>query len=101
MLAQPVANQFRSTGINRLRTLLNVLHDPLFVHHIGGAHGTPYGLVQDAVLLADFSLEIAQQRESKPQLLGKPLVIGSGIHADADYLYVGTFEISDISLIRF
>ena len=88
-----------TAGVNGFGALLDMLHDSVFVQQERGADREAPGGVQDAILYADFPLEIAQQRKGDAEVLGKAFVAGRGIDADADDLSVVGFVMCDISLI--
>ena len=99
-MLQQVASLPHSARINRLGTLFDVLNDPLLVHQEGGANGEAFCRIQHPVLLADGPFEVAQQREANAEVLGKAMVAGGSIYADAKYLNVVCIVMCDISLIR-
>ena len=74
--------------------------DTQLVNDVGSAKRCVALLIQNAVLLGYSPLEVAQQRESDPEVLGKAMVTGGSIHTDAQYLNVVCVVMCDISLIR-
>ena len=82
-MLQQVAGLPDAARIDGLGTLLDVLHNPLLVDQKTGAHGQTLGRVQNSILLADVSLEVAQQGKGEAILLGKSMVAGRGVDADA------------------
>lgn len=99
-MLQIIASLPDAAGINGLRALLDVLHDPILVHQESGADRQALGRIEDAVLLAHRSFEIAEQREGDAEIFGEALVAGRGIYADAQDLNVIRVVVCDISLIR-
>ncbi len=100
LVLQVIASLPDTAGINGLGALLDVLDNSVLVHQEGGSNRQALGRIEDAVLLADCSLEVAEQRESDAKIFGETLVAGGGINADAQNLNVVSFVMCDISLIR-
>jgi len=100
LVLQKVASLSDSAWIDCLRPLFNMLNNSVLVQQERGADGEAPGGVQDAVLHADLSLEVAEQREGYAEVFGKAFVAGRGIDADANDLRVVSFVMCDISLIR-
>jgi hypothetical protein len=71
-------------GIDRAAAFLDMLDLAFLVHDEGGAVGELHLLIQDAVGLGDFPLEVAQQRELDPDFFGKGFVRGRVVNADAE-----------------
>ena len=98
-MLQVVTSLTDSAWIDCFGALLDVLHDSVLVNQESGAHGQTLGRVENTILLADRSLEVAEQRECHAEVFGKTLVAGRGIHADAQNLSIVGVEFCDISLI--
>lgn len=98
-MLQVVAGLSDAARIDRFGALLDVLDDPVLVNQERGANSQAPGGMQDSVFHTDFTFEVAEQREGDAKVLGKALVAGGGIDADADDLSVVCFVVCDISLI--
>ena len=79
---------------------VDMLNDPVFVDHEGGAIPKALLFVEDAIVLHDGAFEIAEKREGNAILFAEFAVGGNAVYADAENLCVGRFEFGDISLIR-
>lgn len=99
-MRQPIASLPDSVGIDCLGTLLDVSHDSLLIDQVCCANRQVPRRVQDAVPLADRPIEIAQQRESQTEFLGKTAVTEKAVNTDAKDLNIIGFVMCDISLIR-
>lgn len=77
-----------------------MLNFSFLVHNEGRARGVAGFLVINSVIFDRFSFPIAQEREFHADVLGKTLVGGETVHADAENLRVGGVEFGDIRLIR-
>jgi len=69
--------------IDRSAAFGDLLNAALLIHHKRGAIGKLGVVIQDPVLLEDFALHVAQQREFYADLVGKFGVGGNGVDADA------------------
>ena len=98
-MLQEVAGLPDAARIDRFGALLDVLDDPVLVNQERGADGQTPVRIQDSVLHADFTFEVAEQWEGDAEVFGKAFVAGGGIDADADDLSVVCFIMCDISLI--
>ncbi len=86
--------------INRLIAFLDEADDAFLVHQESRPVGEAALFVQYAVVLGNFPLEVAKQREIDALLLGKCPVGRGTVHADPDHLCSRLLEFGDISLIR-
>jgi hypothetical protein len=77
-----------------------VADDALFVNNEGRAASNEPLLVEDTVSLHHLALEVAQKRESHPNIFLEPLIGRVAVNTDAQDLRVALLEIGDISLIR-
>ena len=80
--------------------LFEVLDDAFLVHDKRRPISEAVLFVQDAVLLGNGPLKVAQEWEAEAFLFGKRFVGGRAVHADAEDLRAGLLEFGDISLIR-
>ena len=96
---QVVAGLPDAARVDRFAALLDVLDLPVFIDQKRGANGQALVRIQDPVLHADFTFEVAEQWEGDAEVFGKAFVAGGGIDADADDLSVVCFIMCDISLI--
>src|SRR5215831_5973150 len=93
----------RGTGPTRVDGILahiDMLDSAFLIDDERGAVGKLLFFVEDAILLGDRSLEVAQEREIDSLLFGKRRVGGRAVDADAQHLGSGLLEFGDISLIR-
>ena len=70
-------------------SFVNVTNDPFFIDHEGGAIAEALLLVEDTVSLDHSAFEIAEYRESNPNLLCKFAVGGNTVYTHAEDLSFG------------
>jgi len=90
----------RSCGVDGGGILFNVADDASLVHDKSGPVGEAVLFVQDAVLLGNGPLKVAQEREAEAFLFRKGFVGERAVHTDAEDLRARLLEFGDISLIR-
>jgi len=71
---EQAAGRLCAGRINGLAILVNVLDHAILVNNEGRAVGEVVFFVQDAVILGDRPLEVAQERELEAVLLGEDVV---------------------------
>ena len=81
-------------------SFVDMLDDPFFIDHEGGAITEALLFVKNAVVLDDGAFEIAEQGKRDSELLGKFAVGGNAVYAESKNLSIGGVEFGDISLIR-
>ena len=100
LLLDELADLVGAARVNRGRPVFDVLNPALFIQHERGPAGPAALFVENAVLLRDLPLEIAEQGEGQSQVVAEALVGGEAIHADSNDLALSGFEFGDINLIR-
>ncbi len=100
LVCQDIAGILGAGWIDRHVTFVDVLDDPVFVDHKGGAVSIATLFVKEPVVFHDCSFEIAEQREGYAVLFGEFSVGENAVDAETKNLSIIRFEFGDISLIR-
>ena len=100
LLLQHAARLNGAAGVDGVATFDDLPEGSLLVDHEGDAVGEAGEGNQDVVLAGDGFQFITEDREGNAKGCGKGFVLLAAVHANAENLRAGRFELGDISLIR-